>query len=231
MSYQTFIKDIRSPRIEFSLKKRKKIFCLFQFSKTTKNIVVLSIHPHTLCNIHYWLEVVHARWVIRLSRFINPISNLDCMENSLCVEVGKALLKIWMSSSFSIPDFDANVLLSYKTIFIMAPRRETVNFIELHQFWDETRVYFFLYRVSTLWFNIMDVSCCVSIVYLSWRLINISWKTEQAWIQYIIIIYAFTELAVNTSRLFRKYSPVSRYYELRWNVDTSCCDALRLIPW
>jgi len=35
---------------------------------------------------------------------------------------------------FSIPDFDANVLLSYKTIFIMAPRRETVNFIELHQF-------------------------------------------------------------------------------------------------
>ena len=132
---------------------------------------------------------------------------------------------------FSIPDFDANVLLSYKTIFIMAPRRETVNFIELHQFWDETRVYFFLYRVSTLWFNIMDVSCCVSIVYLSWRLINISWKTEQAWIQYIIIIYAFTELVVNTSRLFRKYSPVSRYYELRWNVDTSCCDALRLIPW
>lgn len=66
----------------------------------------------------------------------------------------------------SIPDFDANLLPSYKTILLMAPSREIVDFIELHQFRDDTSVYFFLYRVNTLRFNIMDVFCCLSL-YLS----------------------------------------------------------------
>lgn len=155
-------------------------------SSISAKIAVFSRYiQYTLCNIRYWSEVVHAWCVIRLSRFINPISRIRAAWKT--PRTSKARLRESLDWKFKCPrvhnpEFRQRFfcLLSSKAILF-----DSYQVVRLWISWNfinfkMEQVFTFFHiklALNLVRFSIMDcVSQCLSL-YLPWRLITILWKT------------------------------------------------------